>query len=32
MEEQFGTDFVAEYLAAVKVAEDEIKAEAESLK
>jgi C4-dicarboxylate-binding protein DctP len=32
MEEKLGEDFVAEYLAAVKAVEDEIKAETESLK
>jgi len=32
MEKQFGTDFVAEYLAAVKAVEDELKAEVKSLK
>jgi TRAP-type C4-dicarboxylate transport system substrate-binding protein len=32
MEEELGEDFVAEYLAAVKAVENEIKAEMESLK
>lgn len=32
MEEKLGEDFVAEYLAAVKAVEDELKAEVESLK